>query len=285
MATREAFAAFAQSLRASVPDERWDEAQNLLRMTKEAVAAGHVTAAEQEKCYEGIMQSLFLKQHCAVAITGLSARPELNGTRGTITGKLENGRMPVMLAATLQPVKLRPCNMRPAPVAEAASLEAGSLVEVTGLTSATAAAYNGSVGEVLPGACSEGDERVSVQVHAGGESKGLRVRPANLRAARAERCLVDGEEALRAGRPRDALARADRAVQLVPASAAANLLRVRATRAAGQREPRVCQARALADAALEMVGHCGLRAVPAEVCIARSSADGDGGAEAAGALA
>ena len=310
MATQAAFDAFSQTGAGSAT--QIEEARTLLRMTEAAKIAGTVTAAEEETCLQNLVTNIFLRPGKRVEIYGLSARPDLNGCCGVIAGDLHEGRIAVEVQSTH--VRLRPCNMRPAPAevewqplsdlpdlpgltptvppqpSDAAQPttpqvalshpnvhEPGSLVEVSGLASASASTFNGQIGEVLPGA---DDERVPVRLHANGARKSLRIKPANLIPPTAERCLADGSAALRDGRPRDALARADCALELDGSSAACNLLRVRAVLEAGRTEPRVCQAKTLADAALVMVSNSGLRAVPADVCVATSYAKrGDGKGE------
>ena len=274
-----AFAAHVEVRRDEVSEEQLSDAQELLRMTEVAVAAGSVTAAEAERCQAGTLANLFLKERTRIEIHGLAARPALNGVCGIVIGELNttSGRIPVRIMEQDQPLSLRPCNTRPAPKLVPACIEnlahfgTGSLVELGGLSGA--AALNRCIGEVLPGG-EVTDERVGVRVRAAGDDddKCVRVRRSNLFATTAESCLVDGEAALARGRPRDALARAERAVELAPNCRTANVLRVRAVLAAGQREPRMCEAKASADAVLGLVGRCGLEAVPPDVCISTSSA-------------
>lgn len=272
--TQLAFAAFAAERAAlGVSEERWEEAQTLLRLTSEAAAAGKVTAAEQEACVEGVLSRLFLTSGARVSIAGLSAKPELNGRVGTVVGALKDGRVPVEIPDGPH-VKLRVANTRPAaaPPAGEAAREPGSLVEVVGLASASAAAFNGCLGEVLPRPDGEAAaERVPVRVHVAGENKFLQVKPANLVDASGEKCVADGEALLgtnRAGHARDALARADCALAMHPRWASANLLHVRAVHAAGRGgAPSVAQAEELASAVLGMAERCGLAAVPADVCV------------------
>ena len=183
-----AFEAFAATV--DEADTKLGDARTLLRMSESALAAGRVTAAEHEQCIMGIMRSQFLRDGASVLITGLTGRPELNGRRATICGELKDGRLPVEVPSEATGVRLRPLNMRPAPPAlQATEYEPGSLVELGGLTSASASTYNGAVGEVM--SSSDGDERVAVRLHlAADKSKSLLVKPANLRVASLERCLV-----------------------------------------------------------------------------------------------
>jgi hypothetical protein len=281
---RAAFDAFSASITAGVSSSATadlEQAQALLRMSEAALASGTISASEHEQCIHGVLQNCFLHRGTRVVITGLAARPELNGCVARVVGDLKDGRVPVEVPSEAKHVRLRPANMRPAPPSPLATeVEPGSLVEVSGLASASASIYNACIGEVL--SVAESDERVAVRVHAAGETKCLRVKPANLRAVDLESCLADGAACLDAGRPRDALARAQRAVELAPASHVANVLCLRAVQSAGRNEPRTCQVMALADAALEAVERCGLAVVPPDVCVSTS---GLGGAHPTGVLA
>ena len=270
------FRAFANAKRHEVSDERWEEVQFILRMTDNALAAGQVTAEEKEKCLTGCLCNIFLPHGTRVTIFGLHNRSDLNGSEAIIVGTVHEGRVPVKAVSSHEHVRLRPQNMRPAlsgtSIASTSlhkQLEPGTLVELTGLVSAT---LNGSVGEVLSG---DQSERIPVRLHAAGIEKRIRVKSSNLSAVSAARALADGRLALEGGRPRDALTRADHAVEIEPTSAAANVLRLHAMRDAGRSEPRVCQAKALADAVLGMVSRCGLESVPSDVCVAASSTGRD----------
>jgi hypothetical protein len=263
---RVAFDAFAASGGADLED-----AQSLLGMSEAALAAGRISASEHEQCIHGIMQKAFLHLGARVVITGLTARPELNGRVARVVGEIRDGRAPVEVASEGLHVRLRPANMRPTPPAPLATrVEPGSIVEISGLTSASS--YNGCIAEVL--STLEGDERVAVRVHTAGDTKGLRIKLANLCTVSLEGCLADGAACLDAGRPRDALARAQHAVELAPQSNVANTLRLRAVQSAGRAEPRTCQVMALADAVLEAVQRCGMAAVPHDVCVSTSGMDG-----------
>ena len=235
-AHRAAFDAFA----IGAADAQLEDEHTLLRMNDKALAAKSITATEHEQCILGVMTKAFLKKGTRILISGLAARTELNGRLATIVGDLRDGRLPVKVPSEATHVRLRPCNMRPVPPAMlSTNYEPGSLVELSGLASASASIYNGCIGEVLP--AEEGDERIPVRVNAAGEPKSLRVKPANLCTVGLESCLADGAACLDAGRPCDALTRADFAIELAPSSRVANVLRLRAVRSAGQGEPRTCQ--------------------------------------------
>ena len=279
LTTDAAFAAFTQALRETISDDKYEEAQFVLKMTDNAIAGGQATAEEREQCITGIMTNLFLQSGTLIEIIGLATRSDLNGMMAVVQGSLKDGRLPVKVSLSDEHVKLRPRNMRPAAATASpfpGSFEPGTLVELFGLTSTSAAGLNGCIGEVLAEIDGAGHERIAVRLNVAGESKCIRIKPTNLAAASAERALADGVLALSQGRPRDALARADRTLEVAPTSRPANVLRVRAMVDAGKREPRICQAVALADAVLFMVQRCGLAAVPSDVCVLSSSAGREG---------
>ena len=83
----------------------WDECTD-------ALAACGGEEREERMC--SILCEHFLREGTEIIITGLQARPELNGFPGTIVGSLSDGRLPVLVRNTAQTrVRLRVLNMRP----------------------------------------------------------------------------------------------------------------------------------------------------------------------------
>ena len=88
-----------------VKDAAWD------RCTDALAACGE---RERDACMSSILCEHFLNIGTEIIITGLQARPELNGFVGTLIGAPQDGRVPTQVRNTAQDlVRLRLPNLRP----------------------------------------------------------------------------------------------------------------------------------------------------------------------------
>ena len=88
-----------------VKDAAWD------RCTEALAACGE---RERDACMSSILCEHFLDIGTEIIITGLQARPELNGFVGTLIGAPQDGRVPTQVRNTAQDlVRLRLPNLRP----------------------------------------------------------------------------------------------------------------------------------------------------------------------------
>jgi len=134
-----------------VKDAAWD------RCTDALAACGE---RERDACMSSILCEHFLNIGTEIIITGLQARPELNGFVGTLIGAPQDGRVPTQVRNTAQDlVRLRLPNLRP--IGQWSSGVAGGLADhaLRGDTMRTVDQHDGRCYLHTVGACARGAAR------------------------------------------------------------------------------------------------------------------------------
>ena len=134
-----------------VKDAAWD------RCTEALAACGE---RERDACMSSILCEHFLDIGTEIIITGLQARPELNGFVGTLIGAPQDGRVPTQVRNTAQDlVRLRLPNLRP--IGQWSSGVAGGLADhaLRGDTMRTVDQHDGRCYLHTVGACARGAAR------------------------------------------------------------------------------------------------------------------------------